>query len=389
MSVKVFLSYAREDENRVGNLYDMLDKEGLNPWMDKRDILGGEDWERSIWRALQDSDFFLLCLSENSVNKRGFLRREIKRAQEEWEGKLQDDIYFIPLRLDACDPPDQIKDRFHWIDMFEEDGFDSLIQSIQVGAKRRNLEWMRKPERTKGSAQIVQANYSEERDGAIPYSIDIEYPRVEGPDEEWISEINRRLQGLATSKLHHYRKRYLRSLHDEELGAELGPSGFNEVSFSQSVGIFDQNLLSVAFNVSWYGAGAAHSNSHTLTRNFQTEPTFSLELNDLFHSEAEYLPRLSEICIRELTKQAEDYGSDDYDHNLMEDERNRKGVAPEEENFESFYLSPDGLHILFDKYQVGPGAWGCREVEIPYDDLGDVIDSTGPLRDLLTGMGAH
>lgn len=46
MSVNIFLSHASEDHNQVADLYNRLEEEGLDPWMDKRDILGGEDWER-------------------------------------------------------------------------------------------------------------------------------------------------------------------------------------------------------------------------------------------------------------------------------------------------------------------------------------------------------
>lgn len=384
MSVEIFLSHANEDSDRVAELYDRLEAAGVDPWMDKKDLLGGEDWERGIWRAVQRADFFVLCLTENAVGKRGFLQREIKRAQQEWENKLQDDIYFIPLRLEECDPPESIKRKFHWVDFFEDDGFENLLRSLREGANRRGLDWSGGEQDETSAPQVVVARYSEEKDGEIPYSIDISYPRIVGPDEVWKVELNQRLEGFATEKLHAYRKQYLRSLHDEHLGSTLGETGINEVSISHNTTLFDRNILSVAFSVSWYGAGAAHGNTHNRTLNFQIEPTIHLNLDDLFHRRAEYLPRLSELCIVDLKEQAQGYGSSSDGYDLMSDSANRGGAAPEKENFRHFHLSSMALHILFDKYQVGPGAWGCREVKIPYEKIGDLLDATGPIRHILS-----
>ena len=76
--IKIFLSYASEDYSLVSDFYDRLKKIGINSWMDKKDILPGENWERSIWRAVKNADFIILFLSNHSVNKRGFFQKEIK-----------------------------------------------------------------------------------------------------------------------------------------------------------------------------------------------------------------------------------------------------------------------------------------------------------------------
>ena len=94
-TAQIFLSYAREDEEKVKNLYQELSDAGFRPWMDKKDILAGERWRSSLQTAIRRSDFFLACLSANSVNKRGFLQKEIKDALGIWQEKLDDDIYLI------------------------------------------------------------------------------------------------------------------------------------------------------------------------------------------------------------------------------------------------------------------------------------------------------
>jgi hypothetical protein len=133
---QIFLSYARKDEEKVENLYQKLSDAGFKPWMDKKDILPGEQWPSSIQRAIRDSDFFLVCLSTNSVKKRGWVQKEMKQALDHWQEKLEDDIYLIPVRLEDCEPPESLR-AFQWVDLFEKDGWTQLQEAIRVGMERR------------------------------------------------------------------------------------------------------------------------------------------------------------------------------------------------------------------------------------------------------------
>jgi hypothetical protein len=133
---QIFLSYAREDEEQVKKLYQKLSDAGFKPWMDTQDLLPGEIWKSRIPQAIRESDFFLACLSCNSVTKRGWIQREIKDALDIWQDNLDGDIYLIPARLEDCEVPERLGD-FQWVDLFEEDGWARLVKAIQVGMERR------------------------------------------------------------------------------------------------------------------------------------------------------------------------------------------------------------------------------------------------------------
>ena len=137
-TIRIFLSYAREDQETVEILYQKLVSAGFKPWMDRMDILPGEVWMESIRSAIEQSDFFLACLSSNSVNKRGVLQKEIRSALDIWQGMLDSDIYFIPVRLDNCAVPNGMA-RFQWVDLFKSDGFARLERSLREGMERRNV----------------------------------------------------------------------------------------------------------------------------------------------------------------------------------------------------------------------------------------------------------
>ncbi len=140
---QIFISYAREDFNEVKTLHDRLKAAGFTLWMDKVDLLPGRKWRPAIERAIQTSDFFILCLSKQSARKRGFLQREIRIALDLWEEKLGDDIYFIPAMLepvDHRDVPDEILE-FQWVELHEADGWDQVVRALRCEAERRGIKF--------------------------------------------------------------------------------------------------------------------------------------------------------------------------------------------------------------------------------------------------------
>lgn len=116
-------------------LYQCLVGAGFAPWLDREHIIPGMRWQSMIKKALKESDFVLVCLSASSINKRGFLQREIKQALEQAEEKLEHDVYLIPARLDDCEVPDALSD-IQWVDLFENDGCQRLLKAIKYGLKQ-------------------------------------------------------------------------------------------------------------------------------------------------------------------------------------------------------------------------------------------------------------
>jgi formylglycine-generating enzyme required for sulfatase activity len=134
---RIFISYAREDEQAVRRLHRKLIDAGFEPWLDKVDLLPGEQWQPAIEKALREADFLIICLSNTSVQKRGFVQREFKTALDLWQDKLSHDIYLIPVRLEHCEPPGELS-KFQWLDLFDEENeWPRLIRALQVGMQRR------------------------------------------------------------------------------------------------------------------------------------------------------------------------------------------------------------------------------------------------------------
>lgn len=128
----VFLSYAREDSSAAERLYMDLRRAEIDVWMDKKSLLPGQTWEHEIRTAIRGARYFLALVSNTSVAKRGFVQREMRLALEALEEVPVDQIYFIPVRLDDCEPPDFRVKAINRVDLFPSyrKGLERLLAAI-------------------------------------------------------------------------------------------------------------------------------------------------------------------------------------------------------------------------------------------------------------------
>jgi len=143
--LKVFLCHASGDKPLVRELYKRLIAEGVDAWLDQEKLLPGQDWRVEIPRAVREADVVVICLSNKSITKEGYVQKEIKFALDSAEEKPQDTIFLIPARLEDCVVPERLG-RWQWVDLFEENGFIRLARSLKlradaVGASMEPLEY--------------------------------------------------------------------------------------------------------------------------------------------------------------------------------------------------------------------------------------------------------
>ena len=137
-SPTIFMSYAKEDANAVEQIYERLETKGLKPWMDLKKIEGGQEWARVINSALRHSDFVVVFLSSRTVNKRGFIQREIRSALDLFKELPPGSVFVIPARLENCQVPDELQ-KYHYVNLFEEDGFERLVRAIATEWSSRTV----------------------------------------------------------------------------------------------------------------------------------------------------------------------------------------------------------------------------------------------------------
>ncbi len=132
---RVFIAYAREDRDAAERLYGELSDAGFDPWMDSVRLLPGQNWPRAIENAIENSDFFVACFSENSANKRGGFQAEIRYALDCARRTPLEEIFIIPIRLNACRVPRAIQREIQYIDFFPDwrDGILRLTRVLRDG----------------------------------------------------------------------------------------------------------------------------------------------------------------------------------------------------------------------------------------------------------------
>jgi hypothetical protein len=136
---RVFLSYIHEDVELVNRLRNDLHKAGLHPWMDRYEILPGQNWRRTIQTAIRISDFYVPCFSSKATRKRGTFQRELRYALQCNEEFPLDDEFVLPVRLDDCEVPGVIAAKFQYVDLFDgwDHGVARLILAIGAHMSRR------------------------------------------------------------------------------------------------------------------------------------------------------------------------------------------------------------------------------------------------------------
>ena len=100
--LRVFLSYASQDKLAVRELYERLKAEGwIDPWLDEEKLTLGQYWTSVIEDALDVADVVLIFLSKNSVQKEGFIQRELNYAWEISLEKPRSVIFYVTESFDC------------------------------------------------------------------------------------------------------------------------------------------------------------------------------------------------------------------------------------------------------------------------------------------------
>jgi hypothetical protein len=158
--LKVFICHASADKLKVHELYAYLRRRGIQPWLDTKNLLPGQTWQVEILRALETSDAIIICLSKGSVDKEGYVQKEIKFALDKALEIPEGHIFLIPARLEECDIPRSLSS-YHWVDLFDESSYKKLMKSLRLRAAQfqtSNLQTPKADESSSGLSEKLKEN---------------------------------------------------------------------------------------------------------------------------------------------------------------------------------------------------------------------------------------
>jgi hypothetical protein len=133
-NTRVFISYVQEDIETAQKVYKYLKDVGLEPWLDKFDLLPGQKWRPAIKDAIRNSRYFIALSSSNSVEARGHVQKQLKEALDILDEFPSEDIFIIPARLDNCKVSEDKINDLVTVDLFLdwEIGFDKILRAMKV-----------------------------------------------------------------------------------------------------------------------------------------------------------------------------------------------------------------------------------------------------------------
>ena len=212
------------------------------------------------------------------------------------------------------------------------------------------------------SQQVTLISQSFKETNQTPlYTITSQTPQLAGSNDPRVQMFNQRLNELVQKEVDTFRQSFL-----QNTAPPVSNGSFLEVTYEVVSQIAD--IWSLKLDFSFYSDGAAHPGLYSITVNYDLGQSRELALSDLFLPNSNYLEVISKYSIADLKRQ-----NPEIDNSFL------GGAAPTPENYRNWNITPDGLLITFDEYQVAPYAAGPQKVIMPYSELRAVIAPRGPL----------
>lgn len=138
----IFISYSRKDLAAARRIVDALKERDLDTWFDWDSIPKGEDWEKEIYRGIEEADAFLFLISPDSVQSE-MCNKEIAYA-------IANEKRILPVVLRDADPGGFLTEAAreaisirNWVYYREgRDDFEKAIHDIQTTI-RTDYDWVR------------------------------------------------------------------------------------------------------------------------------------------------------------------------------------------------------------------------------------------------------
>lgn len=139
---RVFISYAREDQDLAARLEAALRQSGFDPWLDRAALQGGEDWALHIETELQTTDFTLVLYTPAFCRKvDSWVNREVNLARK--RAASVRGSFLIPLRSTDIAAEDRVRELAEYNEMdlrpgsFDDD-LAKLVSLMRREYQRRN-----------------------------------------------------------------------------------------------------------------------------------------------------------------------------------------------------------------------------------------------------------
>lgn len=207
-------------------------------------------------------------------------------------------------------------------------------------------------------ALVLSAKTSQESSEKPKYTVEARWPYLEWGADPRVKAFNQAAESFVNGEIQSF-KGSVQSLPDDPLFSEY--SSTLKIDFMPTSN--SNGIIAILFQISFYSAGAAHPGHYSHALNYDLRAGKVLSLDDIFL--AGYLDMISSTCLSDLKNRG-----------VLEWE---DGAQPVPENYQVWNITPEGLLITFDEYQVASYAAGPQSVMVPKDILQPLLRPDGPL----------
>ena len=362
----IFLSYATPDRVSVTEFYDALRDKGFNTWIDHKHILPGQNWDVEIRRAISKAVIVVAFISNNSVNRRGYVQRELKIALDLMADKLVDDIFLIPVGLDDKTPiPDHLK-HLHLVRASDANCHTKLVQAIEHQLQKLNIELTKA--QSESEIEWHSTTFKDAWDGAPGFEIEFNWHSLTSEKYPRIGEISEIIKGTLLSAAIESRSC---KIEEQSTFHSYGQESFFRTNTWEAIcsnPLVVGRVISFCYSAYWYFAGAAHPNHGFLTYCFLLDPILPInKLDQIFEENDKALDNIRSYVRKELLSNKLE-GEDQEEASYLRPDWVNEGTS-DWDSFSSFTFNKDGLTIFFPPYQVGSYADGSHEVVVPFEAI--------------------
>jgi len=130
-----FLSHSSKDKPFIRQLATDLSSHGIGVWLDEQRIRVGDSIPDQIAQGLAESDYFVVAISENSVNS-GWVKKELNNALVHEVERRH--VHILPAKLDKSEMPESIRDKkYADFSMSYKSGLEQVLNAIQGAPDER------------------------------------------------------------------------------------------------------------------------------------------------------------------------------------------------------------------------------------------------------------
>ena len=98
----VFLSYCSQDMEAVSRICDVLRAAGVEVWLDKSELRGGDAWDAQIKKQIHECALFIPVISDHTnARTEGYFRGEWNLATRRLLNMAHDAVFLVPVVVDG------------------------------------------------------------------------------------------------------------------------------------------------------------------------------------------------------------------------------------------------------------------------------------------------